>query len=63
MYRRYLQVCASPGIHQTQPDNLAYPETPPVTTAAEPTWNKTLSMANKFLFYFLVQFQLICFDL
>ena len=30
MYRRYLQVCASPGTHQTQPDNLAYPKTPPV---------------------------------
>ena len=45
MYGRYLQVCASPGIHQTQPGNSTYPETPPVTTAAEPTWNETLSMA------------------
>ena len=46
MYGRYLQVCASSGIHQTQPDNNpAYSETPPVTTAAEPTWNETLSMA------------------
>ena len=31
-------------------DNLAYPKTPPVTTAAEPTWNETLSMAHKVLF-------------
>ena len=41
MYRRYLQVCASPGTHQTQPDNLGvvqnpqmllYPPPPPPST-------------------------------
>ena len=38
------------GPTKHNPTTSLTPKTPPVTTAAEPTWNETLSLAHKVLF-------------